>query len=900
MTIQRNREERGYSLVVVMLTLGLVTVALFCLLAFLEAGVKTSADNIERRKMFYVCDGMTRIVAETLQGFMRTATLAPGVAGETALKTYLESAGVGGGPQLPNLVPEGFLLESYSIDDYVPVGDAVPVPTGAFSGMAGKEDQLRLFVSAKRADGKFGCTVTQSIALTQIGMFQMTLWSALPKTTLLHNTGGTDALFGVSGRVHTQGDLYLAEGADPARNNGVAFIEKLTSAGRIAGTCGGGVSNPFLIAKAELTTVPLTGVLARGEPDLLEVGDATPNPLVAQPCDVDPAVWIAAAGQTNDHVADVRFGIEPLKLPLPVPASEAEDPLRYLIEAPAADPAVDERERHRFAYKADLRIIDGVWYLANPANRGDWPGTPIWSDHPGHATALFRGHASAIAVGQDDIRTARGWVATPRFYSPYGYDPVTKTLQGDAFRAVSYGTSGSGFVTGLTDDPADPLGSARVGQNPPPATSVFCTRAIPPGYPAATTLVDHHALGIPCGAPWTATGYTLAAARWGFQDVTLTVNRATGSFFDQAIIEHGYGNILPINFSVQGLTNALARTLDKGELGYYFGGAGGAGRVFNGVVWISSRWPKNAPADVATDSSWTTPEPLLVLPPEPSFTPLVPPRHYLAGRQTTGSLPLSVPLTSHPPLPYPLCSDSVGLSYDDLGFQVHPCSGDPYTVIRHADHAHGAYPNALRIQNADRVSDPARLPFGLTIATDLPVYLVGNVNNALAAPAPRPGSPRALNWRPFAVAADNVVLLSRLFADQSRPWWNQAESRPTPQSSVYNVSILTGVGKGTGSCAAGDKLCGDSVQTGVRWMEDWGAVVRVIEFNGSIVLGYHAKNSDPGFPYGTQEFQGITGALFSAPSAFNLLFDHHLDRLQNQPPGTEALGIQSIRQWERD
>ncbi|MDP2340670.1 MAG: hypothetical protein Q8O67_06920 [Deltaproteobacteria bacterium] len=885
--------HRAYSLIVVLLTLGLITVALFCLLAFLEVGVKTSADNIERRKMFYVCDGMTRIVAEVLKDFMRTATLAPGESGANALKGYLERADVGGGPALPKLVPEGFVLSDYDIDDFSHVGDAVPIPSGAFSGLVGKEDKLRILVDAESADGRFTCSVKQEISLTQVGLFQMALWSAIPRTRLYFSTSGTDALLGINGRVHAQGDLLIAEGPN---NAGVAFASQVTAAGRISGTgaCAEalGTMNPFLVADVDLDTpaAPATGLDASSDTRLKD-------PLPQACVDSD---WLGATGSSsvNGRASDARLGVQPLSLPLPVPASEVEDPLRFLIDPVTNDAALDDRERHKFAYKADIRIIDGVWYLANALNRGDWPGMPIWSDHPGHKVETFvvGGVTKTIAVGQTDLRVARGWgLATPTHYSPYGYNVGTHAVNGSGFGAITYGTIASNFDGGAVI--ANGIFGLAFFPDP---TSIGCTRTTPsPLVPLPRNTYRYVGGTSTCGSPWTTTSTALHAARWGFQDHQLTVDRSDATpYLDPVQVAGSRGNISPINFSVLRFAAALQSTT-TGQLGSYFPAGG---RKFNGVVWISSRWP----------GAWTSPEPLLTNEPRPAVRPPVPVHHYFGTTPSTypgGSGPTDdVPSESYPPLPYPMCSDDLGgTPYDDPAYEVHACDAPWYQVTRDAAGAHAAYPNALRVFRAATVFNSgsatfSKLPNGLTIATNLPVYVAGDVN--VSSPAARTSADvGGAQWAPFAVAGDNVALLSGQFQDDNFPWWNIAASRPGPSATAtFNMEILTGVSRGTGPCDDASKLCGDSLLSGVRVLEDWGpGGPKVISHNGSIVVGYHSRYVDPAFALADQEIDIGSGQhLSSWPSAFRIGFDHNLNRLSKQPPGTEALSIQSIRQWERD
>lgn len=895
----RNHHRRGYSLVIVLLTLGLVIVAITSLMTFLEVGVRTSADSVERRRMFYVCDGMTRIVGEVLRGFMQTATLAPGEAGSAALRAYIERSDVGGSANLEKLMPDGFVLNRYAITDYVNVGDAVPVPSGPFAGMVGKEDKVRLEIEARRADGRFTCATRQELALTQVGLFQMTFWSALPKTRLWFSSDGADSLLGFTGRMHANGDLDISEGPDAAHVVGRLYVENITASGTIRGTCGEGATQAALVAKESLWSgagPPLTGLSAGTDTRLLEPGDTPDNPLTNYPC--TDADWLAAIGTLSKSLGDRRSGVQPLSLPLPTTAATAGDPLRFIIEPVLNDAAVDERERHKLAYKADLRIINGVWYLANPANRGDWPGTPIWSDHPGSKTERFQVGGTVVEkkVGQDDLRLARGWgLSMPRKFSPYGYvpgvAPAGATLVGglptQAFPIV-YGTANRAVDGGAPTH----TGVLNTGVAD---TSVLCTRVAP--VPPADVDFPFTDVGSSntC-AGWTQTATLLSGASMGFQDVTLT-QKYTGAAFEpyhDDLVKEGTGNILPINFHVGAFLDALATTTGR-ELGAYF-----VGRRFNGIVWIASRWPTcpgpgcPAPAPVETRNSWTHPEPIYSKGPDPgvALRPTVPVRYYFG---TTGD-PEDTLTAAYPPLPYPLCSDTLNAPYIDPAFAVHRCSSPAYSITRDpGGTAHAGYPNALLVTGASSISRP------LTIATNLPAYVVGDVNTGSPA-ADTPGTRGGAGWVPFAVAADNVALLSSSFIPAARPWWNRHRRLAPPINTTFHVALLTGTAPGTGDCTMTGTLCGASATTAFRTMEAWGVGAFTLRLRGSIVVGHQAKYTNPGGPKAHQEIIGPPGPTkaLAWPSAFIVSFDHNLDSLANQPPGTEALGIQSVRQWERD
>jgi hypothetical protein len=98
---------------------------------------------------------------------------------------------------------------------------------------------------------------------------------------------------------------------------------------------------------------------------------------------------------------------------------------RFLVEPELTNDPVNFG-RNKLAHKAQIRIIDGVWYLKDPGtdnsaagdgDDGPWPGIPIWSDHPGEFTTTLREGVEGgvpLQVGQSDIRAALDAGTDPR------------------------------------------------------------------------------------------------------------------------------------------------------------------------------------------------------------------------------------------------------------------------------------------------------------------------------------------------------------------------------------------------------------------------------------------------------------------------------------------------------
>jgi len=83
--------------------------------------------------------------------------------------------------------------------------------------------------------------------------------------------------------------------------------------------------------------------------------------------------------------------------------------LEYFVKYPTNSPSIDPT-LSRFAMQADIRIIDGEWYV--PDAFGSYPGTKLWSDRPGARDV--DGDFTYSAYETDDNK-ARGGAAIVRY-----------------------------------------------------------------------------------------------------------------------------------------------------------------------------------------------------------------------------------------------------------------------------------------------------------------------------------------------------------------------------------------------------------------------------------------------------------------------------------------------------
>lgn len=415
--------------------------------------------------------------------------------------------------------------------------------------------------------------------------------------------------------------------------------------------------------------------------------------------DVDPTLLELEARSA----ADARLAPPAPPAPVrPVPTD-----FKFWTQLPNTGFPVDtppERAGARAAFTADIRIIDGEWYLRDPADESAWPGQRIWSDHPCSDPRVADGCSNVVGSGDPDW--ARD-VAKRRLYSRY-----ERNRDGFLDGGIVFG-GGAGVVS---------YGSVA-GAGAPDSTvpaAVFSSAIC-----AAPTTFDSFRNCVGAAAKNGPRGAIADAARGGF-------------------VDPGLGPKLPINLDVGQLGAALA-TRTNGELGSFLclprTPDDRSCRVFNGIVYVSAS--HGTPALAAP----TTVAPVAAGP---------------GGGQK---------------LPWALCG-SLSRDQTSLDGSEKPGFFDS-TVMTGCEEGDYARIDAVRLLRADNLA-PFALT-GLTIITDLPLYVEDHVN--LGGAGTR-----------VALVGDRITVLSSNYSDRFAPLAGFA-SFPRPRSTPnmrVNASLFTG------------------------------------------------------------------------------------------------------------
>jgi hypothetical protein len=773
--------RRGYSLPLVMLVLTTLGLGLVSLTTVVADGAKTSGSLAGRRRTLYACDGVARALAISAGDYFKSTP--------TPVTADLRKAicGTETGPSCPTAAAwmPGFTLDAVEVSTGE-VNVLREIPNGPFAGQTSQRTDLAITVAMTSESGR-ACRVTQSMVNGQIGLFQFAVFSGVPIDLF------NPPPMGLTGRTHINGD-FCAGG----RGRGLT-IERLTSSGNITSGCFGG-------SKA---LVP-TGSISTDAFFAFDKKSRTPKLLSSTNDHTSPTWREDALAKWGGNVQDSAHDVPTLRLPVST-ATKAQpgnnqdgeamtnlDTLRVMVDPPqVGDTAASAGER--LFNKADIRIINGVWYRRD--------GTVMWSDHTGSVPRL----AEEIALGTPATVGAPP-VGPGRFsYYERNGESVQNKDNVTVPSVVSYGTlfraSANKWLPGV----------ATSAKEVSKATS-------------DTALVD--------------------GTRSGFIDRRVALQLGE----DKA-------RILPLNFDVDAFAEAMKSPTPK-ELGSFFEG----GVRFNGIVWIGNSWPGHDLGFTSSTSSTT-------------FAATAPSRTLLDPSAATGA---ATGMYALPPLP--LCRGSAGGV--PLGGAIQQVACDNSNLPR---------VNAVRVINAEKI-DPDVFPRGLTIATNGPLYTLGNVNTNSLTPGGVPDTARidspSGKWVPLMLAGDAMTILSTNWTDRTtnalgvdRTWGTpprQVTACPVPDAGP--TTIVAAIVAGHVDTAT---TWGGGINNFPRFVECWNGVPnRII---GSLVIGYRSV-------YQRQRYH-----LFSYRPPDRLWsFDTNLASPARQPPGTPNFFVQAVERWRRD
>ena len=161
--------RHGYSLPFVLLILILLSISLASLLFVLLSGARSTESMLGRRRLFYACDGISRIAAVSAQNYFAQT----GTPTTTGLYDFVceEGGGCDDDDKLPGFLSQspGYRLEEFELaqGERRVIG---PLDSGPFEGMIAMQDRVDMRVVAEKLSSGWKCDVTQELSLAKIAM----------------------------------------------------------------------------------------------------------------------------------------------------------------------------------------------------------------------------------------------------------------------------------------------------------------------------------------------------------------------------------------------------------------------------------------------------------------------------------------------------------------------------------------------------------------------------------------------------------------------------------------------------------------------------------------------------------------------------------------------------------
>jgi hypothetical protein len=854
-----NNTRGGAELVMVVFMTSALAVATIVTLNLVGTAMTSTGQFIQNKKALYAAEGGIRMVQKLSQTY-----LADNPCGSTTAASLQTCSG-----QLSEYIAaqiKNITMGSYQFSlvqsNIISENQNQEISAGPFVGMDAQLSSVTFGLQATNGSGNSSATVYQT---SQIGMIKLFQFFLFLDNYVNWNPGATQ---NVTGHVHSNATMCLG-------GSSMLSLTQVTSAGQIYNLAN---SNCRAATGGSNIQVSTNGNLTNTAALLNGADSGCIN------CGGTGQAWNDyATARWNGFLQDQSMGVPNLQLPgmdTNVPAQEGYDTggnkitnngsLRILVD-PLLPTDTGLVATTKLSYQADIRIINGVWYLKDINNPNNWPGIPIWSDHPGSFTTTneqgIEGSAG-LAVGQDDLRIARGWPRTPQNFSYYAYDSVNQKLSGSS-GVISYGNL-------YRDASGTPIvwrpGQWSPGNNktlcPIPATQ-RCTNCSTSGTVSNTYgIMDATQTPMICSDGTTPVTLDIStsllnATRGGFMN-----GHAQGAVNGSNQMAHQ----LPMNFDMANFEIALNNPI-AGELGSYFQSGGLMGRPFNGIVYITNTWNGSLQGTDGTT------------------TPLNPPAQ---GSQTDASQPLAITQpngsqTNQQALPFELCTNATAnppTTTVHAGQQFDGTATGVFKIPTCSSYALGtgtikARPTQVRIINGSNLSptaNPNTFSNGVSIVTSLPAYVLGDFNTSSVVT-----SATVTPWVASMIASDFISTLSNAWDDQNSPWGGNYYTR-NATNTTYNVAFLVGymteAVNGAGGTTAAD------LNNITRYNEDWTGKSDTI--NGSIVFGFNSIY----FHYinnpGTDTYE--------PPNRF-WSFDPHLANTYSQPPGTPSFYVYSVQNW---
>jgi Tfp pilus assembly protein PilX len=922
--VHSKHRSRGFTLIAALLVLVLLSGVAVGLLFMVSSETRMSGNGLENDQAYYAAEsGMEKLTSDL--SALYSSTQVPSNAQIQALATNPPSSSMVGSVTYNETI-------TYTTNPVTgaPVSSSNTISSGSDAGLYAEIVPMTLNVSALRPEGAF-VNMTRQVEIALIPVFQFGVFCGYDCSYF----AGPN--FGFAGRVHTNDNLFLADGADLVFSDKVqAFKQIITDRLENGWSTSTGYGGTIYVPKVNAGCVlgmppvfPPTGANCVALPGSGTVpGDASWSggyPSIAGAANANfPSL---STGTFNGYLANSLTGVTNLQLPFvqnsctsnPPPCT---DPIQIIRKPQPGESATSALGSSRMYNKAAIRILLADTQADLHPERGPiGDGQDVYFTPGGtvveNASAKLVNTAGLTLANPQNMPYAMALVGTNGWIAPTGHptwtqypilgEVTTAALpnngQGAWIRveyctAVSTNCALAASWVGITTDWLSYGFSRQYNQPPTAPAGVGPTASLPgqdPYEPDAILILQQMTPG--ASSPIAVNG----AMPINFYDTREGEMRDTTN-----------------GCAVNGIMNAVE--LNVANLGYWLAGkapyAGDVGATVNYSI-------QNGYILYFSDHRG------MLVDPNPTNG------GGILGGVITGESGLedvvnsAQPLTSITPDGVLQAATYYGYSPEDVdqngfldnwggknigygfGVNTNTAPPNPYLALTAAQcNTTGMY-NAvsgarhvlkLVAGGMNAAGTGTYLPIlppgaactftattdcgGLTVASENPVYIQGDYNSGASDPFWGGGS----NNNPHSAAsivADTVTLLSQI-----NKWpaptagWNDANSlaNPTnlggrvPNTTYFRVAISAGKNipfpQPAWAGVANDFGTDGGMHNFMRLLENWGGTVN---YNGSLVSMYYSE-------YNTGTFKCCT-VVYSAPSR-NFYFDTLFLNPSNLPPGT--------------
>jgi len=882
MKSNQSRGQQGFTLIASLLMMVLLSGLAVGLMYMTNTASHIGGNDMEANLAFYAAEsGMEKMTADL--GALYATTLSPTPAQLTAIASI---------PPSPSEIPNVAYQEAITWPGAPgnPITTTAVISSGANQGLTAEIIPLTLTSTATRVSGA-NASLNRNIEVALIPVFQFGVFS---DSDLSYFAG---PVFDFQGRIHTNGNLYLAANSGPLIADGKVTAFGQVIRDRLADNYSNGGSYQGDVYVPNVTGGCDTYNGSGSPPSscgLLTMGDGSWAGGIPPNSGGAVGTWLNTSTVTfNGFIGNAgSTGVEQLTLPFAAPGVSQAQVIRKPVAGEVSTSTIGTSREYN---KANIRILFANTQADLHPERG-----PLGD---GQDVDLTNGGAGGLNYNVSGVGTTYlAWGSTTQgdgaWVKPYGTTANTWPLV-DGWLRVEY-LNTAGVWVGITTEWLQ-LGFARGLAIP--STPLTGNNVHPKAILILQEQADRNADGVITTTSYPPTGdepanITGAASQWSFYPI---------NFYDP---REGFPHdATPTGFTAtQCYANGVMGTaeLDVGNLNaWLLGTIPGSGTLVNYapqngyLVYFSDRRgmvadPNVSPVatsgesgieDVINSSSATEMPDGVLEPINSGYND----NDMLSPEDVDGNGKL----------------DNWGMANIGYGFGINTNTvpPNPFVTINcagtgvvngRANKVTGAR-HVLRLVDGGLGNLPVRPDTGgggFTVASENPLYIWGNYNTNASDPFwSNPQETTDIAHSNASIIADAVSLQSAAWSDLTSMLNPHNLAGRVPTSTYYRTAIAGGKNRNfpnPASATGADFGTDGGVHNFLRYMESWSGIN--LYYRGSLVSLYYAQ-------YNTGVYKCCT-LVYGAPGR-KYYFDNEFLNPANLPPGTPELqDIDNLSYWQ--